>query len=52
MLKKILALFVFILAIFLVINGKSVEGAKGLLIMVAGLVLILTELGIYNKQYQ
>lgn len=51
MVKKIIALIVFIIAIVLVVKGKDVAGTNGLLIMMSGLAIILSEIGLYNRQY-
>lgn len=52
MIKKLLYSVVFILSIILVIKGKSINGYKGLLVMMIGLLGILSELYLYNRKYQ
>lgn len=52
MIKNIIKLLCFILAMILVIRGAKNIGYAGLLTMFAGVSIILTELYLYNKQYR
>ena len=52
MIKKIIYILIFILAIFLVIKGNTIQGYKGLSIMFIGLACLLAELYSYNRKYQ
>ncbi|MGL5411617.1 DUF6903 family protein [Cetobacterium sp.] len=51
MLKNIVKLMLFIIAIILVIKGATIIGYAGLGMMFLGIAIILGELYIYNKQY-
>jgi len=50
--KKLIYIIVFLISIFLVIQGKSINNYIGLLMMFMGLGGILSEVYLYNKQYQ
>jgi len=50
--KKLIYIIVFLISIFLVIQGKSINNYIGLLMMFIGLGGILSEVYLYNKQYQ
>lgn len=52
MLKKILYVILFIISLGLVIKGNTIPGYSGLAVMTIGLAGLLTELYMYNKQYQ
>ena len=52
MLKKIFYIILFLISLGLVIKGNTITGYNGIVIMVIGLVGLLTELYMYNKQYQ
>ncbi|EHI98335.1 hypothetical protein CDLVIII_1644 [Clostridium sp. DL-VIII] len=49
--KKIIYILIFLISIFLVIEGRSINNYIGLLIMFIGLGGILAEVYLYNKQY-
>ncbi len=49
--KKVLYILLFLISIFLVIEGKSINSYTGLLMMLIGLAGILFEVYLYNKQY-
>lgn len=51
-LKYILALAVFIAGFGLVLYGHTVAGPLGLGIMIAGLLILLALLYMYNRKYQ
>lgn len=51
-LKNVLLLIIFIIGIGLQIFGHRTEGIKGLMIQFISLVVLLTILYIYNKQYE
>lgn len=51
-LKYILALAVFIAGLGLVLYGHTVAGPLGLGIMIAGLLILLALLYMYNRKYQ
>ncbi|MFL0267479.1 DUF6903 family protein [Candidatus Clostridium radicumherbarum] len=49
---KILIMFlIFIFSVFLIIEGQTIKGYFGLLIMLVGLAMIIVELYLYNKKY-
>ncbi|MGL5646563.1 MAG: DUF6903 family protein [Clostridium sp.] len=51
MLKNLVKLALFFIAIILVIKGGGILGYKGLSMMFLGIAIIVGELYIYNKQY-
>ncbi|OPX47217.1 DUF6903 family protein [Clostridium thermobutyricum] len=51
MVKNIIKLICFIIAMILVIKGATNTGYNGVLMMVVGVLIILGELYLYNKQY-
>ncbi|WP_297632032.1 hypothetical protein [uncultured Clostridium sp.] len=51
MLKNVVKLILFVIAIILVIKGATIIGYTGLGMMFLGIAIILGELYIYNKQY-
>ena len=52
MFKRIIYIIIFIISLTLVIKGNEVNDHKGLIMMLIGLVGLLIELHLYNKQYQ
>ncbi|CAG9703401.1 MULTISPECIES: DUF6903 family protein [Clostridium] len=50
--KKIIYLITFIISLFLVIKGRTITNYFGLAMMFVGLIGILSEIYLYNKQYQ
>lgn len=51
MIKNIIKLICFIIALILVIVGASNIGYRGLIMMFIGVIIILAELHLYNRQY-
>lgn len=51
MVKNIIKLICFIIAVILVVKGAANTGYTGVLMMVAGVLIIVGELYLYNKQY-
>ncbi len=49
--KALIILLVFIVSIILVFVGRAKEGYMGLLLEIIGIVGLILELYIYNKQY-
>ena len=49
--KALIILLVFIVSIILVFVGRAKEGYMGLLLEIIGIVGLVLELYIYNKQY-
>lgn len=52
MAKKIIALVLFLLSLWLVTKGMRISGYNGILMMLAGAGILLSELYVYNKRYQ
>lgn len=50
--KKLIYIVIFLISIFLVIKGRDINNYIGLLMMLVGLAGILSEVYLYNKQYQ
>lgn len=50
--KKLIYIVIFLISIFLVVKGRDVNNYIGLLMMLIGLAGILSEVYLYNKQYQ
>lgn len=50
--KKILNLIIFIISLILVVKGRTITNYYGLMMMFVGLIGILGEIYLYNKQYQ
>lgn len=50
--KKILYLIIFIISLILVVKGRTITNYYGLMMMFVGLIGILGEIYLYNKQYQ
>lgn len=50
--KKIINIILFIIFLGMVIKGNDVIGYKGIGIMIVGLMGLLSQLYLYNKQYQ
>lgn len=50
--KKLIYIIVFLISIFLVIKGRDINDYVGLLMMFVGLAGVLSEVYLYNKQYQ
>lgn len=50
--KKILNLIIFIISLILVVKGRTITNYYGLMMMFVGLIGILGDIYLYNKQYQ
>lgn len=50
--KKIIHTILFIVFLGMVINGNTIIGYKGIGVMILGLSGLLSQLYLYNKQYQ
>lgn len=50
--KKILYLIIFIISLILVVKGRTITNYYGLMMMFVGLIGILGDIYLYNKQYQ
>ncbi len=51
MVKNIIKLICFIIAMILVIKGAANTGYMGVLMMVIGVLIIIGEIYLYNKKY-
>lgn len=50
--KKIIHAILFVIFLGLVIKGNTIIGYKGIGVMLVGLAGLLSQLYLYNKQYQ
>ncbi|MDU1404177.1 DUF6903 family protein [Clostridium sp.] len=50
--KKIIYSIIFIISLALVIKGRTITNYHGLIMMFLGLIGILSEIYLYNKQYR
>lgn len=50
--KKIIHAILFVIFLGLIINGNTIMGYKGIGVMLVGLAGLLSQLYLYNKQYQ